>query len=61
MKQAVSKLVDIAKYHQFEGWLINIENKIDAEKVCRSVHHKHVLQHLGIRMDTNFLINVVIV
>ncbi|KAK8735429.1 hypothetical protein OTU49_005386 [Cherax quadricarinatus] len=29
----VSQLVKIANYHSFEGWLINIENKIDPEQV----------------------------
>lgn len=33
INKAVSQLVEIAKYHRFEGWLINIENAIDSDKV----------------------------
>lgn len=33
VKRVVSQLIEIARYHKFEGWLINIENEIEPEKV----------------------------
>lgn len=32
-KKAADKLVEITKYFQFDGWLINIENVVDGDKV----------------------------
>lgn len=29
LKRAANKLVEITKYFQFDGWLINIENVVD--------------------------------
>lgn len=29
LKKAADKLVEITKYYQFDGWLINIENVVD--------------------------------
>nr|XP_022316431.1 cytosolic endo-beta-N-acetylglucosaminidase-like isoform X2 [Crassostrea virginica] len=32
-KRAANKLVEITKYYQFDGWLINIENVVEKDKV----------------------------
>ncbi|XP_045593831.1 cytosolic endo-beta-N-acetylglucosaminidase [Procambarus clarkii] len=34
----VSQLVNIARHHKFEGWLFNIENKIDPEQVGQLIN-----------------------
>ena len=35
IQQLVSNLVAICKYHDFDGWLVNIENKIEVT-FCRA-------------------------
>jgi hypothetical protein len=32
IKQLVQNLVAICEFHEFDGWLVNIENKIDVSK-----------------------------
>lgn len=50
VQNVVLQLTRIAKYHGFEGWLLNIENKINPEQVT-------CLLHTNIKSD-NFVLRV---
>ena len=31
----VERLVAVARHHGLDGWLVNIENVVDADQVCK--------------------------
>ncbi|XP_064622409.1 cytosolic endo-beta-N-acetylglucosaminidase-like [Lineus longissimus] len=37
LNQVIDQMVKIAKYYNFEGWLVNIENKIEKEQVPKLI------------------------